>query len=147
MAKFSRSSLKVLIKECLVEILAEGLAANPTSLKNSTRSRKASKTRLQESIDPVSNRPALDYLKVNQEQKEIPSTTKEFIKSSDPVMEAIFNDTLQNTLNSQASSEGKDQFASRLSHGDAATKAMATSDPTDLFEGASNWAALAFSEK
>lgn len=146
MAKFSRSSLKVLIKECLVEILAEGLAADSSSLKNPVRSRKASKTRLQESKGLVSNRPALDHLRVGKEQ-EIPSTTQEFIKSSDPVMEAIFNDTLQNTLSNQASSEGKDQFASRLSHGDAATKTMATSDPVDLFEGASNWASLAFSGK
>ena len=68
-------------------------------------------------------------------------------------MESILRDTAQNTLPNMVAAEGKKggsvasrSMAQRMTSGDVATKTMATADPMDVFEGASNWASLAFAE-
>ncbi len=69
------------------------------------------------------------------------------------VMESILRDTAQNTLPNMMAADGKNDrsiagrsMAQRMSQGDVATKTMASVDPMDVFEGASNWAALAFAD-
>ena len=62
-------------------------------------------------------------------------------------MESILRDTAMNTLPTMMAADNKEShgMAQRVAQGDAATKAMASADPMDIFEGSSNWAALAFS--
>ena len=64
-------------------------------------------------------------------------------------MESLLRDTAQNTLPGMLAADNKNSagMAQRMAQGDAATKAMANTDPMDIFEGAGNWAELAFSSK
>ena len=138
MAKISRNALKGLVKECLVEILAEGLlaeekpASNKKSLRESSNSKRRNTTR----------RPALDQIRMG--EKERPSINPTLPDVKDPIMASIFADTAANTFQTQVMAEQKSSTAQRMTHGDAATKAMAQNDPMDIFDGANNWAKLAF---
>ena len=64
--------------------------------------------------------------------------------TDDPVMAAIFSDSARTTLQEQIQAETR---TPAMSQGDQAARAMASSDPSELFAGASrNWADLAFSD-
>lgn len=146
MAKLSRNLLKDLVKECLVEILAEGLA-NP----GTTTEKKVSK--------PAKSRPKrkhpTDFMEVNTtgitQKPVIKENLRQRIDSAaggNDVMRDILADTAQRTLPTMVAADSRNTAgdAQRHVHGDAATKAMTQADPMDLFEGSSNWAALAFSD-
>lgn len=124
MAKITKSSLKSIVKECLLEILAEGLGENTSIQLTETKTRKISKKKTR--------------IKNNDFNKSVKNTAK--ILTDDPVMQAMFADTAETTL--------QEQFAAGSSgpsvKGDAATQQAAKSDPTDLFAGSGNWAELAF---
>tara|TARA_Y100000592_G_scaffold58519_1_gene91620 strand:- start:998 stop:1300 length:303 start_codon:yes stop_codon:yes gene_type:complete len=82
---------------------------------------------------------ALDSIKFDQRVNETASAM-----TSDPVMQSIFSDTAKTTLQDQLQHT---QNAPSIPVGaDAAARAAALSSPEDLFEGSSNWAALAFSD-
>jgi hypothetical protein len=136
MAKLTRTALKSIVKECLVEILAEGLASTGETLLESrtaqVRKPKAKKT----ASASFNNKRTLSENLLNK----INSTT------SDPVMADILKDTALNTLPNQIGADQNMSFVHRVSQGDQATKVMAESDPLDMFEGASNWETLAFSQ-
>ena len=136
--KLTRSSLKRLIKECIVEVLAEGISSEiPIGNISENRSRRrnpitapAKRTKKRSSH--------LDSIKFDKKVNEAASTM-----TDDPVMQSIFADTAKTTLQEQITQgssvpvpEGADQ----------ATRIAATVDPTEIFEGSSNWADLAFSE-
>ena len=146
MAKMTRTALKNIVKECLVEILAEGLAPGDASRNSGVsaltenKKRTRSKTRANKTL-----RPALDHIQINPELDQLPDTVQSYIKNSDSVMSDIFADTAANTLTEQMTADRDKTFSSRVSQGDTATKKMASSDPLEMFEGAGNWAALAFS--
>ena len=140
MAKISRNALKGLVKECLVEILAEGLLAEekPTSSKKTLRESTSSKKRRS---TPSSRRPALDQIRMGEPEPQFNTVMPEV---KDPIMASIFADTAANTFQKQVLAEQKNSNSQRIAHGDAATKAMAQNDPMDIFDGANNWAKLAF---
>ena len=79
-------------------------------------------------------------------EPEIPASVQPFIQSQDPMMAEIFADTARNTLMEQVTAEKDRGFGARASQGDTATREMLNAEPADLFSGASNWAALAFSD-
>ena len=135
MAKLSREKLKTIVKECLVEILSEGLDTPGDRLVESSPRRRPKKKR-----EPVNQRPALDKISFGRKvQQTVGSLT------DDPLMASIFADTAAGTLQEQISAEGRGGF---IGQGDAASRTMAENDPTDVFgEAAGNWAALAFAEK
>ena len=139
MAKLNRSALKSLVKECLVELLSEGLADTEAALVESAPRRRKTK---RQSPEPQ-RRPALDTVKFDSAVESSVSALTE-----DPVMSSIFSDTARTTLQEQLSEEGRNAHGAQVfAHGDSAAKAVAASDPTDIFGGASkNWAALAFDE-
>ena len=153
MAKVSRDLLKGLVKECLVEILSEGLlAGDEAPALNESKSRKQ---RSQQQRRTPSRSAALDLISVGNKKspKPQPSAALEnrikSVSGGNSVMESIFRDTAQNTLPTMVAADGKATsrgMAERMTQGDAATKAMAGTDPMDIFDGASNWAALAFSD-
>ena len=137
--KLNRSSLKSLVKECLVEILSEGLSETSSMMVESAPKRKKA-TRKKA---PAARRPALDTVKFdNAVENSVQHLTQ------DPVMSSIFADTARTTLQEQLSEDGRAGHGAQVfAHGDPAAKAVASADPQDLFGGASaNWAALAFDE-
>lgn len=141
MAKLTRTALKSIVKECLVEILAEGLASTGETLLESrtTQVRRPKAKKTSSHLDSISYNNNKSKLSENLLNK-INSTT------SDPVMADILKDTALNTLPNQMGADKNMSYVHRVSQGDQATKVMAESDPLDMFEGASNWATLAFSQ-
>ena len=128
MAKVSRSILKSLVKECLVEILAEGLVG--------------SNNKIHESKKVAAKRAPARRKKPTIKKNVIPETIKGM--TDDPLMQSIFADTARTTLTEQTDAESNP----RIVAGDAISQAVDQNDPTELFgEAANNWASLAFSEK
>ena len=141
MAKMKRSVLKQLIKECLVEILIEGIDSESgvEALVEASRPRPSSnrrKDKYESELKRIEKqRAALDSKKVNEDV--IKSIT------SDSVMADILRDTAQTTLVEQGVKNS--QTTQHRTASDAASQAVATNDLEDLFEGVGNWANLAFS--
>ena len=129
MAKVSRSVLKSLVKECLVEILSEGLVGANEQIQESKKVAAKKK--------PISRRK-----KPAPKRDVIPETIKGV--TDDPLMQSIFADTARTTLREQIGAESN----KRVVGGDAASIAADAAEPNELFgEAAANWAHLAFSEK
>ena len=127
--KITRNALKAVIKECLIEILAEGISPD-VSPKRATSKKRKPTSRPRRQVAPSS--PTFDSA-VNR-------TTSNL--TSDPVMAAIFEDTARTTLQEQRESPGA-MTAAPVSGAESDTPGK----PEDLFEGSSNWATLAFAEK
>ena len=128
MAKLRRSQLKSIVKECLVEILAEGLSTvNLTEA--STKNTKSA----------VRPRPQLQTEETKQFKTAVNSTVGAL--TSDPLMAEIFRDTAETTLQEQLGAETTPQVAGLQA------PAGPSVDVEDFFgESAKNWAALAFSD-
>jgi hypothetical protein len=143
MAKVKRSVLKQLIKECLVEILVEGISAD-SNVANA----------LVEAATPLPSSKKRDHYdsemkRINPQREKLDSVKASAINESainslteDPMMADIFRDTAQTTLQEQGISN--DVRGSRPKPTDAASQAVANNELEDLFEGAGNWATLAF---
>ena len=127
MSKVSRSVLKSLVKECLVEILSEGLVGANNQIQESKRVAAKKK--------PVAKKrkPA--------ERKVIPETVRSI--TNDPLMQSIFADTARTTLQEQAEADRRNVVPM-----DAQARMADAADPNEVFgEAAANWATLAFSDK
>ena len=140
MAKVSRSMLKSIVKECLVELLAEGLSGGDTrelneSISNNAVSFKNSVKRTQK---PAAKKVVNESFEENT-RKVISNTT------SDPVMASLLEDTAKTTWQEQNSADSSNRFAAKAT--DSYSRAVDSSDPVELFgEASNNWAALAFSD-
>ena len=140
MAKVSRSMLKSIVKECLVELLAEGLSGGDTrelneSISNNAASFKNSVKRTQK---PAAKKVVNESFEENT-RKVISNTT------SDPVMASLLEDTAKTTLQEQNSADSSNRFSAKAT--DSYSRAIDSSDPVELFgEASNNWAALAFSD-
>lgn len=166
MSKVTRSVLKEIVKECMVEIFTEsflGDVDNSLMQENLNRSRQSNSasskqrsskrpSRPQQSTNrSVTPRPGLDNISYNQTQSvnegydnKINSITSNLTK--DPVMAEIFKDTAGSTLQQQMSADSM-RGPSVLSSGDSASLHALNSDPTELFaESAGKWATLAFAD-
>ena len=127
MSKVSRSVLKSLVKECLVEILAEGLVGANSKIQESKKVAAKKKT------------PARKKRVVREDV--IPDTVKGV--TSDPLMQSIFADTARTTLREQSEADRRNTMPM-----DASARMADAIDPNDAFgEAAANWATLAFSDK
>jgi len=153
MAKVKRSVLKDLVKECLVEILMEGLYDDDPSeaLQEvaAPKSRRSSRSKgNNEMIKKMQARKKMLNEKII--QKAPPAKQAEDFMggvTNDPVMAQIFADTANTTLpkmiaNDRSASAGRSSYVP----GDGAAQVVHENDLEDLFEGSSNWATLAFSE-
>jgi hypothetical protein len=151
--RLNKEELKSIIKECLVEILTE------PALNESRASRPAGSParRAQQPIDPglARRRAHLESIQVNQKQQqaapERPRVTKNEIGSitSDPVLQSIFADTAQRLTEAPEPAANTGRITHEqavMTAGDTASKAMLNADPLDIFDSASKWADLAFSE-
>ena len=126
-----RGELKALIKECVVEVLQDGIDSSlGTQLKESRTATKSTKrkARLRKTADAPRQTP-------------VPGINTDI--SADPVMRSIFSDTAATTLQEQVASERRGP--SIVAEGaDRAAHIAAEHDPDELFDGAENWAMLAF---
>ena len=141
MAKVSRSMLKSIVKECLVEILAEGITGGDAEALNESfvNSKKSLNTVLKENrFQNKQNKVLNNNFKENTE-KVISRATK------DPVMAEILADTAQTTLQEQNTADSPNKFTAKPT--DTYSKIVENNDPMELFENsASNWAHLAFAD-
>lgn len=151
--RLNKEELKSIIKECLVEILTE------PALNESRSSRQVSSSRPQQvDVDPglARRRAHLESIQVNPKQQPAAPPRARVTKSeigsitSDPVLQSIFADTAQRLTEAPDPAPRQD---GRITHeqavmtaGDTASKAMLNADPLDIFDSASKWADLAFSE-
>lgn len=166
----SKTALKNIVKECLIELLAEGLVGNNKASINESRelrgamqesyerssSRKISERTLNQSTQVSRSRQSsqrrpsyLDSIKMGVDSAAANPTPaiQQKVKSltNDPIMSDILADTAMTTLREQK--EGSRAHGpSVMSGGDKAAKIVDQSSPEDLFGGqASKWADLAFS--
>jgi len=159
MSKLSRSILKGIVKECLVEILQEGLSPESTvQLTESKRSdlsaRSSSHTKRRRStaLDKISYGSASIESALPKNRK-FESNIKKVTENmtQDPVLSSILADTARTTLQEQAGAETKGPsgaFLPTAAAGDAASRVVAASDPMEIFsDSAGKWAELAFSDK
>jgi len=176
MAKLSRDDLKGIVKECLLEILSEGLN---TSLENVVESKQVSgtprrsKNMINEDqyrkpqnknvrnseIESLKQRMKyLDTLQVGEKtntkkvvnqqfEQKVAQTTSSL--TNDPILSEIFKDTAATTLQEQLSAESRSPANAAPKATDVYSQKVAQSNPEDLFggEAASKWATLAFAEK
>ena len=165
----SKTALKNIVKECLIEILAEGLVGNNRATLSESRelrgamqesyekssSRRISEHALQQPTQVTKSRqPAprrssyLDSIKmgVDSASEKQSNVIQNKVKNitSDPIMSDILADTAMTTLMEQK--EGSRAHGPSIqAGGDQAAKIVDQSSPEDLFGGqASKWANLAF---
>jgi hypothetical protein len=154
--KLSRDDLKNIVKECLVEILSEGLvgASQQINERRTYESHEKVPTKQQSYQNPratVADKISFLPKAQNAPKQESPKVNKSAIKAatSDPLLQEMLADTaLRGTPIVEDSRRGPTHEVMIASQGDAAAKAMLRSDPEDVFgDSASKWAVLAFSEK
>ena len=137
--KLTKSSLKALIKECLVEVLQEGIdLSSPEPRVATSRNTGLRESRSKRKTTRRAKSP-LDNIKFDNAVKE---TAKSF--TDDPVMQSIFSDTAKTTLQEQLNASRSTPHVP--AGADSATLKAAASDPLELFGGSNNWAALAFAD-
>lgn len=161
MSKVSRQKLKSVVKECLVEILKEGITTQGSVSENTQLSESNSMqvSRMQASqsrtnstnAQPVRRSSAADNISYGPRTDAAPAKNPEFDQkisntinhlTDDPIMAAIFSDSARTTLQEQLSAENR---TPGFSQGDQAARTMAANDPANMFsESADKWAALAF---
>ncbi len=155
MAKLTKSQLKGIVKECLVEILTEGLASGTHLLES--RSGPAPKRRAQSrnkaparsgghALDKVMYTPRQEVPMEPARQQRFDNAINETVSTltNDPVMSQIFADTARTTLQEMSHAEsGKPGAPSMME-----TAAPGVNiDEVDIFsESSQNWAALAFAD-
>lgn len=157
--KMTRQDLKGIVKECLVEILSEGLVSTQQRISESRQShsrppmqeQRASPVARPATADKISFLPSKDDIRRAARPAQDQSQVLARSLTSDPVLADIFADTARsgahNKLN-EASTSTVNHEMMIASAGDAAAKVMLQSDPADVFsESAGKWAALAFAEK
>jgi hypothetical protein len=157
--KMTRQDLKGLVKECLVEILSEGLVETQRTL---TEARQVATPKLSgsEQHNATAARPRtstadkISFLPKKEEMRRAttPDNSHHLARSltSDPVLADIFADTARSGAHRQMneSSAGVRHEQMVATAGDKAAKMMLQSDPTDVFgDAAGKWASLAFAEK
>ncbi len=137
MAKLTKTQLKSIVKECLVEILAEGLASSADVMVEARQTKPSKKV----SAAPKRRKnPALDEVKFNRAAE-----SKAASITDDPIMQSILADTAKSTLQEQARADSRGAGAVSMKETVAPGKNI--EDIPIFAEGAQNWAALAFTEK
>lgn len=134
--KMTRESLKSLVKECLLEILTEGLGSASVGInKRVTTEARRSSTRSSGLDQPISRNQQSDVLK------------RAVLAESggNPVLATILADTAATTLPKMLAN---DRHGAMVPHGGAVEMEVARSTPEELFgeEASSRWASLAFSD-
>jgi hypothetical protein len=132
MSKITKNDLKDIVKECLIEILAEGIV------------RSGSKKTLKESINKkqILGKPKKT---INQNISNIrKSPNINTTLTSNNILNEMLMDTAETTLQTQLAAESKKSLV-LPPNADKAAKIVDASDPIELFgEQSGKWAQLAF---
>ena len=140
--KISRDQLKQLVKECLVEILANGLGGNLTE---------QIQRKSVNSVQTIRQQPKNAFLDTPVSRKQQPTNAlKEAIKiesGGNSILADIFADTAATTLQKQMAHSTPSGGALSPAAG-AVEMLVAQAEPEQLFgeEAAGKWAALAFAD-
>jgi hypothetical protein len=137
--KLTKSDLKSIVKECLVEILNEGLGG---SAQMGNKTMPITRPMFSEN----SRRPSVSSSNAVDSRRPAPAL-KDAIKreaGGNKIMESILADTAASTLPKMMSNDSKS--AVPQAPGGLVEQVVAQASPEDLFgdEAASKWAALAF---
>ena len=142
MAKVSRSMLKSIVKECLVELLAEGLTGGDVDTLNESLNIET-KDRFKHTMMPEEK---LEPKKVANQKFEENTNRVISQATDDPVMASILQDTAKTTLQEQNTADRPNQFTAKPT--DAYSQIASDNDPMEMFgDVSSNWATLAFPDK
>ena len=129
--KITKQALKSLVKECLMEILTEGIGKKKVRLKSRNAPPK-----------PIPRRRAPDLVHFNNTVNETVSNL-----TDDPLIASIFTNTAETTLQEQINMETPAQGSQMGGHV-SSNVGEKIDDPSEIFESAAgNWAELAFSDK
>lgn len=133
--KLSRNELKSIVKECIVEILTEGLGHDVQL--SETVSRR----------NHVNNVPKRNIPERRAQQPKMPPALNHAVAiaaSGNNIMADIFADTAKTTLQSQLNAD--DHRTSMLEGADRETRIVNQTTPEDIFgsETLDKWSALAF---
>jgi hypothetical protein len=141
----NRLDLKEIVKECLIEIMLEGLdkrsvgpAVLPTAQPNE---RKKSNENADRAFPKRSNVHGITYGQPTLPPKKThinPEVVNAFPKEQRDIMQSIFEDTARTTLVAQVSADKSPARAAMLETN------VSDDDPMKIFEGASNWSDIAF---
>ena len=148
--KLTKSVIKEIVKECLIEVLAEGINGGSVT----------GKKELKENINafkPAQKSPASQKRRRNTKAEQPILETNSKIRKNenlekiamsvtdDPILTEMLADTAHTTLQEQIAAESSNSYISP-SAGDKAQKKASLSTPEDLFgeEASSKWAQLAF---
>ena len=144
--KITKSQLKQLIKECLVEILIEGIDSEPgvEALVEAARPRSSSGTRKNYDAEVARLEKQRALLDSKPARKSVVSDNLIASMTDDTTMADIFRDTAETTLLEQGMQNKAGPRMSAANRDPAAT-AVADNELSDLFAGSQNWASLAFS--
>ena len=151
MAKITKNHLKLIVKECLLEILEEGLGGH-----SQTKTEMRNNSKRADRANMAVKRTGLDKIHFQKEQlqensnfnRNIENTTRSL--TSDPVLSSIFEDTARTTLQEQIGADRTGPGGIALpssAAGDTAARIALQKSPEDLFsESAGKWAHLAFAD-
>ena len=153
-AKLTKDVIKGIVKECLIEILAEGLSSDNNSARStskksrtlkeaiSTPNRQNKRHKMPSYLDDIdkSNTDNRGDLRKNEKLQQLATKI-----TDDPILREMLEDTAQTTLQEQIAADSKKGFAP-TGIGDKAQKLVENNNPEDLFgeEASSKWASLAF---
>lgn len=149
--KMSRGQFKEIVKECLIEILSEGMGST-SSIKESIFRHEVSAKNLssvrQDHQSSLRRRPQ-DTVSYGQKQnhpvldKKVISEVIKNEAGGDAVLASILADTASTTLPNMLMNEGRNQPSAPAG---SIERVVAAANPQELFgdEAASKWAALAF---
>lgn len=127
MSKLKRSALKSVVKECLLEILSEGI--NTQQVAN---------------LQPRGNAVAQEVINEvpqNEQSKSIQEAIAGI--TSDPILASVLGDTAQTTLVEQSGADRQGQMRQMRASGSPTGSSGQFNEP----DGESHWAALAFADK
>lgn len=151
--KLSREDLKGIVKECLVEILSEGISQTAHQI-NETKLHRHPGPALDAQRQPNQRSNVADKISFlpKQQVQEARRIDKKSLTAitADPMLQAMLEDTAIRGTPITDSNPGNNALheTAVATQGDQAAKKMLRSDPTDVFgETSSKWAMLAFSDK
>lgn len=140
--KVSKNQLKQIVKECLLEILSEGMG--------NINNMGASSTTPSSRVVPLASRSnSMPTNSVNENTRRQPNSALTAavneVAGGDRLMASIFEETARTTLTRQAQAE-RNGYA-REAHADLASEVASEATPEQMFgeDVSSKWAELAFS--
>ena len=147
MPKMKRSELKSIIKECLVEILSEGIGYSDEYDDHEDQPIKEKRNFGSNSdmIEKMQSRKKMLNEKITYNKKQSKQQNHDHLVNgvtTDPMMAEIFRDTAQTTLVEQGMAN---KAGPKYTPADGAARALGDHNPGDIFSGGDNWATLAFS--